>query len=118
MLRSVLTRADWPRFTHSLQPTTQSVTDVDIHMASAIVGLQPLRSVWQELADAPALGTVAEFHRGLEWKGDQARASRIREQKGFRPGLHRIAGSLTQFPIGTPVYLDCRLSELRGGAIH
>lgn len=115
---SVIARADWGKFTYSLRPTTQSVADIDTRTAPAVVGLRPLQNLWSELADAPLLGTLASCHRGLEWTGDQSRASRQREQKGFRRGLHRIAGSLSQFRIGTTTFLDCRPAELRGGAIR
>jgi hypothetical protein len=115
---SVITRSDWNAFTHSLRPTTRSVVEVDTRVAPAVVGLRPLRSLWSELADAPLMESAAEFHRGLEWTVNQAKASRPKEQKGFRRGLHRIAGSLSQFRIGTTTFLDCRPSELRGGAIN
>lgn len=115
--KSVVRRADWPRFTQTLQTSTNDMVKVDPHMSPGLVALRPLRRVWDYLAESPVLGSVAEMHRGLEWTTDQSKASRPKAASGFRRGLHRSGESLAQFEVKQVAYLDARTSNLRGGAI-
>jgi len=115
---SVVSRADWTQFQRTLRPSTQTSTAVDHRRAPGLTGLRPLRDLWMALEHLPKLGSVAKVHRGLEWINDQAMASKARPAEGFRPGLHRRAGSLDQFRVLQPQYLDCRPGKLRGGALN
>jgi hypothetical protein len=116
--RSVVERSDLESFKRTLKPSRQQVVTVDPHVSPGLVGLRPLRDLWSELAGYPKLGSIASIHRGLEWKGDQAHASRATKATGFKPGLHRIGGSIEQFRIIDRTYLNCRSEDLRGGAIN
>lgn len=116
--KSVVRRADWPRFTQTLQTSSSDMVQVDPRKSPGLVALRPLRRVWDYLAESPVLGSVAEMHRGLEWTTDQSEASRPKAAPGFRRGLHRSGESLAQFEVKQPVYLDVRASSLRGGASH
>lgn len=118
MRSSVVTRDGWSSFAQSLRPTAHSTVEVDVRYTPALTGLNPLRDLWEELSHSRTFGTIAEAHRGLEWNGDQAKASRPSSAPGFRLGLHRIGETLAQFRIGDSTYLDCRPSKLRGGAIR
>ena len=116
--KSVVRRADWPRFTQTLQTSSSDTVQVDPRTSPGLVALRPLRRVWDYLAGSPVLGSVAEMHRGLEWTTDQSEASRAKAAPGFRRGLHRSGESLAQFEVKQAVYLDARASNLRGGAIN
>ena len=116
--KSVVRRADWPRFTQTLQTFSSDMVQVDPRTSPGLVALRPLRRVWDYLAESPVLGSVAELHRGLEWTTDQSEASRPKAAPGFRRGLHRSGESLAQFEVKQVVYLDARASNLRGGAIN
>lgn len=113
--RTEVRRQDLQRFHASLQSDLVAETREDTRTSPGLIGLQPLREVWEYLAENPKLGDIAEVHRGLEWTIDQVEASQARKERGFRRGLHRSAGSITQFRIDKPVYLDCREEHLRGG---
>lgn len=115
--RSVVKRVDWPKFQETLRPSTSESNMVRPDAAAAFLVLQPLQDVWKALEELPRLGQVAEIHRGLEWSGDQSECSRDRPAIGFKPGLHRIAGSLDQFRIVSTTFLDCRPSKIRRGAL-
>lgn len=116
--KSVVRRADWPRFTQTLQTSGSDMAVVNPRTSPGLVALRPLRRVWDYLAESPVLGSVAELHRGLEWTMDQSEASRPKAAPGFRRGLHRSGESLAQFEVKQAVYLDARTSNLRGGAMN
>lgn len=116
--KSVVRRADWPRFAQTLQTSGSDMVQVNPRTSPGLVALRPLRRVWDYLAESPVLGSVAELHRGLEWTTDQSKASRPKAAPGFRRGLHRSGESLAQFEVKQAVYLDARTSNLRGGAIN
>lgn len=116
--KSVVRRADWPRFTQTLQTSNSDMVQVDPRTSPGLVALRPLRRVWEYLAESPVLGGVVEMHRGLEWTTDQSEASRLKATPGFRRGLHRSGESLAQFEVKQAVYLDTRASNLRGGAVN
>ena len=116
--KSVVKRADWPRFTQTLQTSSSDMVQVNPRKSPGLVALRPLRRVWEYLAESPVLGSVAELHRGLEWTTDQSEASRLTAAPGFRRGLHRSGESLAQFEVKQAVYLDARTSNLRGGALN
>lgn len=116
--KSVVRRADWPRFTQTLQTSSSDMVQVDPRKSPGLVALRPLRRVWDYLAESPVLDSVAEMHRGLEWTTDQSKASRPKAAPGFRRGLHRSGESLAQFEVKQAVYLDARAANLRGGAIN
>jgi hypothetical protein len=115
--KSVVKRADWPRFMQTLQTSGSDMAVVNPRTSPGLVALRPLRRVWDYLAESPVLGSVADLHRGLEWTTDQSEASRLKATQGFRVGLHRVSESLTQFEVKQTVYLDARATNLRGGAI-
>ncbi len=115
--KSIVRRADWPRFTQSLQTSSSDIVQADPRVAPGLVALRPLRHVWDYLAESPVLESVAEMHRGLEWRSDQSEASQETAAPGFEPGLHRSRDSLAQFEVKQAVYLDARPANLRGGAI-
>ena len=115
--QNVVSRADWPQFQRTLQPSVHTSIEVDPKRSPGLTGLRPLRDLWMSLEHLPKLGSVATVHRGLEWLNDQSTASKARPSDGFRLGLHRIAGSIDQFRILRPQYLDCRSGKLRGGAL-
>ncbi len=76
-----------------------------------------LAELWDWLANCPTLGSIAELHRGLEWKsGYQTQAMSHAPKAGYKPGLHS-SRNLTQFAAIEPAYLDCRQGNLRGGAM-
>lgn len=116
--KSVVRRADWPRFTQTLQTSSSDRVQVNPRTSPGLVALRPLRRIWDYFAEFPVLGSVAELHRGLEWTTDQSKASRPKAAPGFRRGLHRSGESLAQFEVKQVVYLDARASNLRGGAIN
>ena len=116
--KSVVRRADWPRFTRTLQTSSTEVAQIDTRRSPGLLALRPLRRIWEYLTESPVLGDVADLHRGLEWKQDQGEASRSKATPGFRRGLHRSGESLAQFEVKQTAYLDTRPSNLRGGAIN
>ncbi len=110
-------RAELRDFEYSLRPTTQVSKLINPAQAPGLIGLMPLRDLWEELSSYPRLGSVASIHRGLEWNYDQANASRSSAAAGYSRGLHRfVDGGLAQFRIGQTTYLDRRPTKLRGGA--
>ncbi|AEM48434.1 hypothetical protein Acife_2325 [Acidithiobacillus ferrivorans SS3] len=114
--KSIVRRADWPRFTQTLQTSSSDVEQVNPRSSPGLVALRPLRRLWDCLAEFPILDNVVELHRGLEWKTAQRDASRSEASAGFRRGLHRRE-SLAQFEMKQATYIDTRPSNLRGGAI-
>ncbi len=116
--KSVVRRTDWLRFTQTLQTSSSDMTQVNPRVSPGLVGLRPLRNIWDYLADFPVLDNVAEMHRGLEWQKDQGEASRSKTTPGYRRGLHRSGDSLAQFEVKQTVFLDTRPLKLRGGAIN
>lgn len=115
--KSVVLRADWKRFTQTLQTSEKVMAVGNPRTSPGLMALRPLQSVWNYLAESPVLGSVAELHRGLEWTMDQSEASRDKATQGFRAGLHRVSDCLSQFEVKQTVYLDARAIHLRGGAI-
>ena len=116
--KSVVRRADWPRFTQTLQTSSTDVAQINARRSPGLLALRPLRRIWEYLAESNVLSDVADLHRGLEWKQDQGEASRSKATLGFRRGLHHSGESLAQFEVKQTVYLDTRPSNLRGGAIN
>jgi len=116
--KSIIQRADWLRFTRSLQPSTSETAEVNPRQSPGFTALRPLRRIWDELAEHPMLGSVAELHRGLEWSGDQRDASHHVRRAGFQKGLHRAKEALSQFRVEQTTWLDTRPERLRGGAIR
>lgn len=114
-----IARADWNTFEHTLRPTVQEEHVVDPIRSPGLIGLKPLRDLWEELSSCWRLDSVAEIHRGLEWTYDQSQASRPDAAPGFRPGLHRYSdGGFSQFHIAQTVYLDCRSESMRGNPLN
>lgn len=112
-------RIDLPQFEHSLRPTSREEIEIDPITAPGLIGLRPLRDLWEELNTYPRLGSVADIHRGLEWNYEQASASRSTKATGFQMGVHRFSdGGFAQFRILDTTFLDCRPSKQRGGAIN
>lgn len=64
-----------------------------------------LDEVWEHLARYPQLGSVAEIHRGLQWRSQRAGVSSV-PRHGFRKGVFRPADSLLQFGVTRTVFLD------------
>lgn len=118
LCRSVIRRGDVRQFRQSLEPSLQQMTDVDYRRTPGLVGLRPLRDLWEYLREYPKLGSVVEIHRGLEWNIPQSEASILAPRAGYKKGLHRIAQSLAQFRILNTVFLNCRPQNARGGAIN
>ncbi|MEX0958976.1 MAG: DNA methyltransferase [Burkholderiales bacterium] len=118
LCRSVIKRADVQRFSQTLEPSLQEKTDIDYRRAPGLVGLRPLRNLWEYLREYPKLGSLVEIHRGLEWNIPQSQASVRTARAEYKKGLHRIAESLAQFRILNTVYLNCRTQDARGGAIN
>lgn len=116
--KNVVRRADWPRFTQTLQTSSGDIVQVDPIKSPGLVALRPLQRIWDYLSGSPTLSSVADLHRGLEWTTDQSEASRPKAATGFRRGLHRSGESLAQFEVKQTVYLDTRASNMRGGAIN
>jgi hypothetical protein len=77
--------------------------------------IDELEEVWEALAPLPKLGSMADVHRGIEWKDSQSQALRKVPEEGFCPGIHS-ADAVHAFSHDTPLYLDCRPERLRGGA--
>jgi hypothetical protein len=76
-----------------------------------------LNELWAYLGDNPKLGSKLDLHRGVEWLGDQSQAWSTDPQPSFELGLHGIHGHV-QYRSPTPVWLDCRLESMRGGAFE
>ena len=136
VIRSSLLIAQKPRRQEqdtSLRSTVVSVQDRDRFLKSGEVTetrvktrpfgqnlgrlwIDELDEVWQALGRFPKLGSIAEVHRGIEWQGGQSSATQSEPRRGFRPGIHS-AHSVHAFGLDRPLYLDCRPTRLRGGAI-
>lgn len=114
--QSTIQRSDFSAFEQTLRPSSVEVVVVDSVQAPGLVGLRPLRDVWESLRENPTLGDSVDIHRGLEWKGDQRLASSPNVQSGYRAGLHRLNESLSQFRVLQVTQLNCRPADLRGGA--
>lgn len=109
-------RSDFSGFKASLQPSQVEIATLSPLGRPGVNLLDPLREIWEYLADCPRLGEVTHIHRGLEWNMDQRGASSPRPGKGLKPGLHRLKNSLAQFRVLDQVYLEIRDEYLRGGA--
>lgn len=119
LTHSHVQRTDWSKFEHTLRPSSQETHIIDPQRAPGLIGLRPLRDIWEELSSGKRLNSLVEIHRGLEWTYDQSQASRLNSAPGFRPGLHRYSdGGFTQFRVTHTVHLDCRREFLRGNAIN
>lgn len=114
--RTSITRTDFARFERTLVPTQLEELDVKPSVAPGLVGLKPLKDIWEALHGSRKLGDVAEIHRGLEWNCDQRLASTLTPRRGFVRGLHRLRESISQYRILQTVYLNCQSGMLRGGA--
>lgn len=114
--KSVVRRTDWLRFTRTLQTSASDVARVNPRISPGLVGLRPLRHLWDYLAGSPTLGDVADLHRGIEWKNPND-VSRSKPTAGFRRGVHLLADSLQQFEVKKTVYIDVRPDNLRWTAI-
>lgn len=119
LTHSHVLRTDWSKFEHTLRPSSQETHIIDPLRAPGLIGLRPLRDIWEELSSCRRLNSIAEIHRGLEWTYEQSKASHPTAIEGFREGLHRYSdGGFTQFQINKTLYLDCRREFLRGNAIN
>lgn len=92
---------------------TQSRTEVRPYL-EAVAGnlwVPELNAVWRYLSDNRTLGSEVNIHRGIEWKGDQARATNPEPRPGYKPGLHS-ADVVKPFVLAPPTWLDLRPERL------
>lgn len=102
--------AYYPEFRHKVKVNTCAEDAGNLWVSE-------FAELWDYLAGYPTLGTIAEFHRGIEWQsGYQRKAVSSVKKSGYRLGLHS-SKELLQFAPPQPVYLDCREENLRGGAL-
>ena len=73
--------------------------------------IRELDELWRHLASHPTLASVADVHRGIEWRGDQSLATRTSAKPGYRRGLHS-ADSVGAFLVSSSVWLDIRPDRL------
>jgi hypothetical protein len=66
-----------------------------------------LQEVWEYLANARRLETVAETHKGVEWSGGQASAVFRAPRDHTQPGIH-AANAVHTFALSRHVYLEWR----------
>ena len=70
------------------------------------------RELWQFLRDNAQLGSMADLHRGLEWRDSQAEAYSKSRRAGYRKGIHR-ADAVHTLVLDEPIWLDARPENLR-----
>lgn len=73
--------------------------------------IRELDELWRYLDEYQTFGTIVDIHRGIEWKGEQSRATSNSPRSGYRRGLHN-ADSVRSFVTGRPVWLDARPDRL------
>jgi hypothetical protein len=69
--------------------------------------VKELEEVWEYLSKLPVLQSVAEVHKGVEWRGGQSNAVSNKRKDGFCLGIH-AANAVHTFALDTATYLDCR----------
>jgi type I restriction-modification system DNA methylase subunit len=74
--------------------------------------IRELDEPWRYLASYPTFSVIADIHRGIEWRGEQSRATSQSAKPGYRRGLHS-ADSVRPFIFGRPLWLDTRTDQLR-----
>ena len=112
-LRStVVLQRDRARFlkTGEVSDTRTRVRPMSRAMGSLWV--EELQEVWEYLASAPRLESIADVHKGVEWQGGQADAVSDHERPFSRPGIH-AANAIHAFALNRPVHLDWRPESFR-----
>jgi type I restriction-modification system DNA methylase subunit len=74
-------------------------------VSSGDIWIGQLDELWECLARFPTLGSVADVYRGLQWREQAYGISRV-PRDGFAPGVFKPKESLTQFAIGSTVFLN------------
>lgn len=64
-----------------------------------------LDELWEVVERFPRLGAMADVYRGLKWWKQGSGLSNL-PREGFAPGVFKPAGSLQQFSVRNPVYLN------------
>lgn len=81
-------------------------------------------ALWKWLGQYSTLDTIAEAHRGLEWKGASSQASSTTntvsetEREGFASGLHKVESTAESFVTASIKYLDVHPESARGNALN
>jgi hypothetical protein len=70
--------------------------------------IPPLQEVWDHLRDLPTLGSIAEIHRGVEWKApfDERRYVSQFKRPGWLKGLRNVQVGFESYSLPTPVWLN------------
>jgi hypothetical protein len=85
--------------------------------AADMIGVPLLWDIWGTLASTRRLGSIAELHRGIEWKKfDEEVCYSLTNKPGFRPGFTNVRNDLTAFVPLTNEYLNVQPKNLRRAA--
>jgi hypothetical protein len=107
-LRStVVAAADRERFLRTGEVTETRARVRHLGKSPGNLWVKELEEIWEYLSGLPLLGSVAEVHKGVEWRGGQSNAVSIKKKDGFCPGIH-AANAVHAFALDSPVYLDCK----------
>ena len=114
---SIVAQQDRGAFLRSGKITTSRTRERSFDgQPSGELWIRELEQLWRYLSDYPALGILADIHRGIEWKERQDLAVSVEPRPGYRKGLHS-ADAVRPFTLGQPVWLDVRRERLLYDAI-
>jgi hypothetical protein len=107
-LRSTTVRAsDRDRFLKTGEVSETRTKTRPLGRAPGELWIKELEEIWECLVGLPTVESVAEVHKGLEWRGGQSNAVSTEKRDGFRPGIHS-ANAVHVLALGKPVNLDSR----------
>src|SRR5205823_4489653 len=88
-LRStVVAVRDRERFLRAGEVTETRARMRQLESAPGALWIRELEEVWEYLSQFPVLHSVAEVHKGIEWRGGQSNAVSEKRKNGFSPGIH------------------------------
>lgn len=115
-------KRDYAGFLRGGQPTSEAHETLgtpEIAHGPAL-WLYPLRRVWAELENRPCLKTLAETHRGIEYRGSLKDSgsqfiSNV-PRAGFTQGIARVSEQFEPYSISSHVYLNMSPHVMKGNA--
>jgi N-6 DNA Methylase len=109
---TVVSTRDRERFLKSGEVSDTRIRLRPLDSSPGRLWIDELDELWEALSALPSLRTVAEVHRGIEWRDDQSGAASKTATHGSHLGI-QSGDAIRAFSHSEPVFLDLRQERLR-----
>ncbi len=116
---SLVKKADYQQFVRTGKTTSQTEwhTLLPYNKSHAVLWHNPqLKRVRDELAQLQNLGSIADIHRGVEYKGNISNFVSHNPKPGFMPGIWKVRQNLEPYLVRSHIYLNIDPNVMRGNA--